>query len=107
MANEYSMSITLGDGTVLEGSHCSYAERDLWCFIKDKDMGECYQIFSDSEKTAVIQCHYASLDYRYTGFTELLMIRKAESTVNVRLTWPEGSPHSVEELEEPEDERDS
>ena len=104
MANEYLEAIILGDGTVLENSHCGYADRDLWCFVKGKEMAECFQIFSDTEKTSVIQCHILSKKYQYTGFTELLLVKKSDSTVDIRLTWPEGAPHSVEELEEPEDE---
>lgn len=92
-------SITLADGTVLQDSYCGYSSPDLWCFVKGLTMPECMQIFINSEKTAVIESRYYVKGYRYTGFTDLLLVQKSEDGVNIRLTWPEGGPHSVEEFD--------
>lgn len=97
--------IIFGDGTVLENSHCGYADRYLWCFINGKSMLECAEMCSDLNKTSAICGYLLGRGYRYTGFTDLLLVQKSsDGSISVRLTWPEGAPHSVEELEEPEDE---
>lgn len=106
MATEVNKSIMLGDGTVLENSYCGYSEGSpyLWCYISGKTMAECIDMFSDPYKIGSITSHYFVKTYLYKGFTELLLIQKSSLGVDVRLTWPEGGKHSVEELEEPEDE---
>lgn len=106
MATEVTKSITLGDGTVLENSYCGYSDgsRNLWCYINGKTMAECVDLFSDPYKTESITSTYFVKTYLYKGFTELILVQKSSLGVDVRLTWPEGGEHSVEELEEPEDE---
>lgn len=102
---EYREDLILGDGTILENSHCGYSDRYLWCFISGKTMLECVQIFSDSEKIAEMKSHYLFNGYLYKGFTDLLLVEKnTDGSINVRLTWPEGGEHSVEKLEELKDE---
>ena len=107
MAVAIEKSITLGDGTILENSYCGYDpnnNRYLWCYVSDKSMMECMRLFSDPYKTAAITSYYFVKGYIYRGFTELLLVQKSNDTVDIRLTWPEGAEHSVEELEEPENE---
>lgn len=97
--------IVLGDGTILDKSHCVISDRNLWCSITGKTMMECVEIFSDLEKTFSIKSHYLYKTYLYKGFTDLLLVQKTyNGIISVCLTWPEGEPHSVEELEDPEDE---
>ena len=102
---EIRKDIIFGDGMVLENSYCVFSDRDLCCFVEGKTILECVQIFSDIEKTAVIKSHYLSRARLYKGFTDLLLVQKTyNGMISVCLTWPEGEPHSVEELEDPEDE---
>ena len=107
MATNIEKTITLGDGTILEDSYCGYdpGSRYLWCYVSGKSMMDCMRLFSDSYKTSTIISYYFVKGYVYKGFTELLLVQKSNDTVDVRLTWPEGVEHSVEELEEPEDEQ--
>ena len=98
--NPIEKSIILGDGTVLENSFCGYSGRDLWCWVSGKTMMECMKIFSDPMKTDVITSYYFVKGYIYRGFTELLLIQKSDNSIDVRLTWPEGGEHSVEEIED-------
>ena len=93
-------TIILGDGTVLESSFCGFSDRSLWCWITGKTMMECMKIFSDPIKTETITSYYFVKGYIYRGFTELLLVQKSENTVDVRLTWPEGGEHSIEEIED-------
>lgn len=96
-------TIILGDGTVLENSYCGYSENNkLWCFVSGKTMKECTDIFSDPYKTSCMTSYYYDNGVIYKGFTELLLVQKSNLGADVRLTWPEGGEHSVEELEEPE-----
>ena len=103
MSVDVTKEIILGDGTIIENSYCGYYDRDLWCFISGKTIAECAQLFSDHNKVSSIISRYFVKTYKYTGFTKLLMIRTTDETIDVRLTWPEGGEHSVEELEESED----
>lgn len=104
MAITINKQTILGDGTVLENTYCGYAERSLWCWVSGKTLSECAQLFSDPYRTSVITSYYFNNGYIYRGFTDLLLIQKSENTVDVRLTWPEGGEHSVEEIEEDEQE---
>lgn len=97
-------TIILGDGTILEDSYCGYSEnKNLWCFVYGKTMMECTEIFSDPYKTSHITSYFYDNGMICKGFTELILVQKSNLGVDVRLTWPEGGEHSVEELEEPED----
>lgn len=98
--NPIEQKIILGDGTVLEGSYCGYYNKDLWCYIYGKTIMECTEMFSDPNKTGVITSYFFVKGYIYKGFTELLLVQKSENTVDVRLSWPEGGQHSVEEIED-------
>lgn len=93
--------IVLGDGTILDNSYCCYSgNKGLWCFITGKTMLECAKLFSDQYKTSNLTCYYYSKRHIYKGFTDLLVVQKSLDGVDVRLTWPEDKPHSIEEIDE-------
>ena len=101
--NGTAYTVTLADGTVLEGS-CGLAGRSLWCWVSDKSMADCFAIFTNPEKTSKITILYTVTGYRYRGFTEMELIKTGtdalgNATVDVKLTWPEGGEHSVEEFQ--------
>ena len=96
--------LILADGiTSLHNSRCGYAERDLWCWIKgdEKDnLNLIFRLFTDPSMTREITYRgaYSRRGIRYKGFTEFLLIKKGEDSIDVRLTWPEGGEHSKEEI---------
>ena len=96
-------TLTLADGTELDGS-CGLAGRSLWCWVNNKTMADCFVLFTDPEKTKEITILYTVTGYRYKGFTILELIKTGtdalgNETIDVKLTWPEGGEHSVEEFE--------
>ena len=104
-------TLVMADGTTFEDSSCGFGDRYLWCWLKRRAMAECFAIFTDPEKTSEIAMVYNTKTVVYKGFTELLLIKRGvdvfgDETVDVRLTWPEGGEHSIEEFtpepEEPE-----
>lgn len=88
------MGVILADGTRLNGS-CGYAEKNLWIWIEDKTMAECFELFNSSIRTQKIACEYFTHNKIYTGFTVLKTIRAMENTIDVCLTWPDGGEHSI------------
>ena len=78
--------IVLADGTILEGSECGYADRTLWCMLKNMTFAEAFTAFFDKNKTNRIEYFILGKKYTYIGFTELTMIKQSEFTVDVRLT---------------------
>lgn len=100
--------LELADGTVLENASCGYSNRNLWCWVPKKTMAECFQMFSDLEKTKVIRCHYYTESITYNGFTDLLTVQKTENEtgetqINICMTWPEGGEHSIIKEEKAEE----
>ena len=100
--------LTFADGSVLENASCGGAENSLWCWISGKSMGECFAIFSDPEKTKEITVLYNTMGIRYKGYTDLQVIRKGTdvlngNTIDVRLCYPEGGEHSVEQFDIPKE----
>ncbi len=93
-------SIVLSDGTVLDNSFCTPINNSLWCWIADTSIPECAKIFSDPFRTDTITAYGYTGCRIYHGFTKLLLVEQLNNTVDVRLTWPEGGEHSVEELED-------
>ena len=94
--------LTLADGTEFDGS-CGFSGRSLWCWILNKSMADCFSIFTNQEKTKEITILYTVTGYRYKGFTSLELIKTGTDalgnpTVDVKLTWPEGGEHSIEEF---------
>lgn len=101
-------TIYLADGTELHDSNAGYSKPDLWCSIRGKTMMECMQMFSDRKKISEITVYNYSTGYRYIGFTNLLVVQKSQiddDMVDVRLTWPEGGAHYIQEIK-PEEEED-
>ena len=107
--NELTTVLSLADGTRLEGS-CGFSDRSLWCWISGRTMADCFSLFSDSEKTKLIDSPGIKTGIRYKGFTVLELIKTGTDafgrmTIDVRLTWPEGGEHSIEKYPmEPEEE---
>ena len=93
--------LRLNNGTVFEKGSCGYSDRDLWCWVLDTPMSECFQLFSDPDNLQVIECYYITQKYIYRGFTEMILIRRSETAlgepqIDIRLTYPEGGEHSIE-----------
>ena len=98
--NQPANSLCFADGTVLENSSCGGSDHFLWCWISGKSMAECVSLFSDSEKTREIVAAYVTERIIYRGYTDLLVVEKANdpmtgTDIRVRLTWPEGGEHSI------------
>ena len=94
--------LILADGTVLENSSCGFADKTLWCWIRGLTMADCFSIFTDPDKTNEITCLYYHTGYKYTGFTNIEVIRKGMdslggTTIDIKLT-PDGNDFSIEEL---------
>lgn len=107
MIDPLAKYVILADGTELKNTYCSMTDNgtSLWCWVNGKSFSECFKLFEDPYKTSEITSYYYGKKYIYHGFTEILLIQKSyNDNIDVRLTWPEGGEHSVEELEEPEDE---
>lgn len=101
--NQPKNSVMLADGTVLENCSCGFAERSLWCWIKGYSMADCFAMFNDPEKTKAITVMFNTTGSIYRGFTDLLLIKKSSDvfgnqTVDLRMSWPEGGEHSIEEI---------
>lgn len=71
----YKMTVELNDGTIIEGcARKSTIADEVWVFITDPDYGylKLITVFTDPEKTAVIQSHISELDHvTYEGYTRL------------------------------------
>jgi hypothetical protein len=91
-------SLLLADGTILENSSCGAAGRDLWCWVPGKSLAECFSLFNDAAKTREITISYTTEKIKYIGYTEFILIRKTEDSINIRMTWPEGGDHSIVEI---------
>jgi hypothetical protein len=91
MADEYTRftRLILKDGTVLEGCECGYANKELWCFLKNRTMADAIQYFSDPAKFETIVFEFGiPIDYTrltYSGFTELITISRQDEETDVRL----------------------
>ena len=81
--------VTLNDGTIFEDSQCGYAEHTLWLWLKGITFAQAFAAFSDPEKTKTILFQYGNQEETYTGFTEINLIQKSESTIDVRMIKPE------------------
>lgn len=96
-------SIVLSDGTILENGFCTPINNSLWCWIPNKNLLECTKLFSDLFRTDAITAYDYVGARVYHGFTKLLLVEQLNDVVDVRLTWPEGGEHSVEEFEDETD----
>ena len=78
--------LILADGTVLENSEAGYAERVLWCYLKDVNMQTAAALFLDPTKTATIRFEYGEMATEYEGYTECINISVPDDNrVNVAL----------------------
>ena len=101
--NQPKNSIMLADGTVLENSSCGAAEKSLWCWVSGHSMADCFAMFNDSERTNTITVLFNTSGVIYRGYTEMQLIKRGtdalgHQTTDVRMTWPEGGEHSIEEI---------
>ena len=82
--------LVLADGTVLDQSECGYAERKLWCYLKNLTFADAFQIFSNPDKIGVIKFEYGLTDQytriTYTGFTDIQTITSRELSIDVCVT---------------------
>lgn len=80
--------LKLKSGEILKHSEAGYAEGSLWCWVNaaEATMTDVFRLFSDPEKTSVIELHYGDIVTTFTGFIELQVIRKMEKTIDVKLT---------------------
>ena len=100
-------SIVLSDGTILENSFCTIINNSLWCWISGKSFLDCAKLFSDALQTDAITFYdYVGCKF-YRGYTKLLLVEQLNDVIVVRLTWAEGKAHSVEEIEEPDENESS
>ena len=88
------MGLILADGTRINGS-CGYAEKNLWVWIEDMTIAECFDLFNSPLRTQKITCEYFTHNKVYTGFTVIKTIRVMENTIDICLNWPEGGEHSI------------
>lgn len=62
--------LILADGTEFENGSCGYAEKILWCYIKDYESENAVLLnFMDKSKTASITFEYGGNADVYEGFT--------------------------------------
>ena len=100
-------SIVLSDGTILDNSVCTPINNSLWCWISGKSIPDCTKLFSDILRTDTITAYYYTGGKIYHGYTKLLLVEQLKDVVDVRLTWPEGGAHSIEEIEESDEDGSS
>ena len=81
--------LVLKDGTILEQSDCGYADRELWCFLRNVTFFEAFQLFSDPAKFEKIRYEIGLIEnytrITYSGLTQVITVNQTEETVNVRL----------------------
>jgi len=78
-------SVTLNDGTKLDGTAYTSSEQDsLFVDLSTTDMMTAFPMFQDSEKTKKIRAviwnnnsHSAMIDNTFEGFTRMTQIRSA------------------------------
>ena len=82
--------LVLADGTVLDECECGYADRQLWCYLRNLTFNQAFQLFSDSEKTCEIIFEYgletALTRETYSDFTYIVSINRRELTIDICLT---------------------
>ena len=81
--------VVMADGTELLNAEIGYANRHIWCYLKDITLPMAYDLFSDPQKTGALVFDYGDMQDVYEGFTELHAIQKSEDGVDVRLDKPE------------------
>ena len=77
--------LILMDGTQIEDGSCGYADRRLWCYVKNYTMPQAAQVFLDPSKTGKIIFQYGDMSDEYDGFTYCTNIFLDEDQVSVCL----------------------
>ena len=85
------VKLVLKDGTEYIDGECGYADRRLWCWLKNTTFAKAFADFSNPEKTKEIIVIRPYKTITYYGFEELDIIRRTEFepgkyTIDVRLT---------------------
>lgn len=79
-------SLILADGTVLMNSECGYADHKLHCWVKDLNLAQVFELFSNPELTKEIRFVLGDHVFEtYYDFTEIYLIRKMEDYIDIRL----------------------
>lgn len=83
--------LILKDGMEFEEAECGYADKKLWCWIRNATFAEVFAAFSDPEKTKEITAVERTREIVYYGFDELDVIRRTEYepgkwTIDVRMS---------------------
>ena len=112
MADDYTRfsRLVLKDGTVLNNCSCGYANKELWCFLKDRTLFDAIQLFSGPEKFQTIVYEFGiPINYTritYMSITGVVTFDQQETQTDVRLvgdniTQTEETILSVPEKDEP------
>lgn len=67
-------SLTLNDGTVIDGGYAGYSQGRLWCYFTGYTMQQAATMFLDPAKTSHIVYQYGGHSTEYDGFTECTFI---------------------------------
>lgn len=88
MPDPFQQTVTLADGTVLNGSAgLSESENHLWIWLDEGvSMNQALSIFMDTEKTATIRADTSPTDYRiYEGYTAIGQIRMDGKRITIQM----------------------
>ena len=88
MPEPYQKTVTLADGTVLNGyAGLAEAEKGLWIWLDEgTGMNQAIVLFMDPEKTVTIRTDLSPIDYRiYAGYTVIDQIRTDGNKVTIRM----------------------
>ena len=67
-------SLTLNNGTVIDGGYAGYSQGRLWCYFAGYTIQEAAALFFDPAKTSHIVYQYGSHTEEYDGFTECVLV---------------------------------
>lgn len=85
--DEFQVTITLADGTVLNGSAAASQRTELWVWTDDSvSMQDAFMLFSDPSKTKKIRADYSKYEYEeFEGFTKMIGIQLDSLTNGVKI----------------------
>lgn len=78
-------TITLADGTVIDGCGAGYADGDLWIY-PEMTMKEAAGLFLEEEKTQTIVYSRGGEVITYIGFTDCIMMNVVPGGLRIMLT---------------------
>lgn len=77
--------IVMADGTELMDAEIGYANRHIWCHLKNITLPMAYDLFSNPQKTGTLIFDYGDMRDVYEGFTQVNTIKISEYGVDVRM----------------------